>query len=247
MASSSSEILPTSSVQRGSSTILSQSAVIAGIRLIVFGAHTPCPSKPFLDEIRNYLLLEPRLSTFLEALKSLPRLWDRLVHHDQALKAVPGRETLERLADWIQHGELPDGMTVESNLFSMPLTIIIHIVQYLHYLEGHVSHSKLMEDLSTAGVQGFCLGLLSAVAIGCARQEAEVQAQAAVALRLAACIGAYIDLHRMYTTDSFETVSLAVRWKSSTDHSLLLEVLQSYPEVSDPVSKSTSNFLEAVH
>ena len=90
------------------------------------------------------------------------------------MKTVPGREILERLGDWVQLGDLPDEITTESSLFGMPLTIVIHIVRYLHCLDGKMSHTKLLEDVSTAGVQGFCLGLLSAVAAGCARQEAEV-------------------------------------------------------------------------
>lgn len=222
-----------------------QSITTARIRLIVFGPQTPCPSKGFLAEIRTYLLSDPRLGTFREALKNLPSLWDRLVRHDQSLKAVPGSVTLERLGDWIQQGELPDETVAESNLFGMPLTIVIHIVQYFHYLDENISHSKLMEEVSTAGVQGFCLGLLSAVAVGCARQEAEINALAAVALRLAVCISAYVDLHRAYTAGSFDTVSLAVRWKSSTSHNLLLEVLQTYPDVSNLTLYSVFRLLKA--
>lgn len=216
-------------------------------RLIVFGPQTSCPSKGFLAEIRTYILSEPRLVTFLEALKDLPSLWDRLVDHDDTLKALPGRETLACLGNWIQHGELPDEVIAESNLFGMPLTIVIHIVQYFHYLDGNISHNQLMEDVSTAGVQGFCLGLLSAVAVGCARQEGEVDTQASVALRLAVCIGAYIDLHRVYTVDSFDSVSLAVRWRSVTSHNSLLEVLQTYPDVSSHILHSGSKLLKAIH
>ena len=217
------------------------------IRLIVFGPQTSCPSKGFLAEIRKYMLSEPRLVTFLEALKDLPSLWDRLVDHDETLKALPGRETLVRLGNWIQHGELPDEVIAESNLFGMPLTIVVHIVQYFHYLDGNISHNQLMEDVNTAGVQGFCLGLLSAVAVGCAREEAEIDDQAAVALQLAVCIGAYIDLHRVHTVDSFDSVSLAVRWRSATSHNSLLEVLQTYPEVSNNTLHSVSKLLKAVY
>ena len=217
------------------------------IRLIVFGPQTPCPSKGFLAEIRKYLVSEPRLVTFLEALKDLPKLWDRLVDHDDTLKALPGRETLVRLGNWIEHGELPDEIIAESSLFGMPLTIVIHIVQYFHYLDGNMSHTQLMEDVCTAGVQGFCLGLLSAVAVGCARDEAEIDAQAAVALRLAVCIGAYIDLHRVYTVDSSDSVSLAVRWRSVTSHNSLLEVLQTYPDVSNHTLHLASELLKTIY
>lgn len=217
------------------------------IRLIVFGPQTSCPSKGFLAEIRKYILSEPRLLTFLEALKDLPSLWNRLVDHDDRLKAIPGHEILVRLGNWIQHGEFPDEVIAESNLFGMPLTIVIHIVQYFHYLDGNISHNQLMEDVNTAGVQGFCLGLLSAVAVGCARQEAEIDAQASVALRLAVCIGAYIDLHRVNTVESFDSISLAVRWRSVTSHNSLLEVLQTYPDVSNHTLHSASKLLETIY
>ena len=240
-------ILPVPSGHKESANVLANRTEIAKIRLIVFGAQTSCPSEEFLAEIRKYLLSEPRLSAFLEALKNLPSLWDRLVRHDQLLKTVPGREILQRLGDWIQHGALPDGNVAESNLFGMPLTIVIHFVQYFHYLAGNTRHTELIQDVNNAGVQGFCLGLLSAVAVGCARQEAEVTILAAVALRLAACIGAYIDLHRSYTADAFDTISLAVRWKSSTSHDLVLEALQAYPEVSDLTTFSLSRLRKIIH
>lgn len=243
---SSRDVLSVLSVQKGLSSTSAISIERAKPQLIVFGAQTSCPSKEFLAEIRKYLLSETRLGPFLEALKDLPSLWDRLVRHDQLLKAVPGRETLQRLGDWIQHGELPDGNVAESNLFGMPLTLIIHFVQYFHYLDGNTSHVELIQDVSTAGVQGFCIGLLSAIAVACARQEAEVTTLAAVALRLAACIGAYVDLHRAYAANAFDTVSLAVRWKTSTSHDLVLEALQAYPEVSNFTSCLASRLRKVV-
>lgn len=225
----------------------SYNTMTARTRLIVFGPQTCCPSQDFLSEIRNYLLLEPRLSRFLEALETLPSLWDRLVRHDRSLQSVSGHETLELLRDWTQHGRLPDGVIAESNLFGMPLTIVIHIVQYFHYLDGNVSHAALVQDVNTGGIQGFCLGLLSAIAVGGATQEAEICVLAAVALRLAACVGAYIDLQRSYTKNSFDTVSLAVRCKSSTSHNSLLDVIQTYPEASIPTFYCATNLLEAVY
>ena len=130
--------------RKGLSNTSAISTEIAKPRLIVFGAETSCPSKEFLAEIRKYLLSGTRLGAFLEALKDLPSLWDRLVRHFQLLKAVSGRDTLQRLGDWIQQGELPDGNIAESNLLGMPLTPIIHFVQYIHYLDRNTSHVELV-------------------------------------------------------------------------------------------------------
>ena len=137
--------LPVPSSQERPSIISPYSKVMAGIRLIVFGPQTVGPSKEVLAEIRKYLLSGPRLGSFLDALKNLPNLWDHLVRNDRSLKAAPGRETLELLADWIQYNEAPDGSNAESNLLGMSLTIVIHVAQYFRYLDGNITHSQLIE------------------------------------------------------------------------------------------------------
>jgi hypothetical protein len=75
------------------------------------------------------------------------------------------------------------------------MTVIIHLVQYLNYLDrSNCTHAQvLVHTRLGGGVQGFCVGLLSAIAVASSRNEHDVVRMGAVALQLATCIGTYID------------------------------------------------------
>ncbi|KAI3325977.1 ketoacyl-synt-domain-containing protein [Xylariaceae sp. AK1471] len=68
------------------------------------------------------------------------------------------------------------------------------------------------------GIQGFCVGFLSAVAVTSSANEIDLGPSAAVALRLAVCIGAYVDQDGACSSTTIEYKAIAVRWKEgSTD------------------------------
>lgn len=75
--------------------------------------------------------------------------------------------------------------------------MIIHFIHYFHYLastECSVTHVDLLGKLQIGGIQGFCTGFLSAAAVACSNSDEDVCIFGAVVLRLAVCIGAYVDL-----------------------------------------------------
>ncbi len=58
-----------------------------------------------------------------------------------------------------------------------------------------MSHSQFMAQLRAGGgLQGYCGGLLPAIAIACSEDENEVAENAAIAARIALAIGAYGEL-----------------------------------------------------
>lgn len=58
-----------------------------------------------------------------------------------------------------------------------------------------MSHSQFMVQLRAGGgIQGYCGGLLPAIAIACSQNEAEVVENASKAMRIALAIGAYGEL-----------------------------------------------------
>ena len=202
--------------------------------LIVLGSQTEWPSTQFLAQLRESLLSDSRLRTFLTAIRELPHLWERLVKSSPSLKQVPGLEAINSLLQWIDHGKFSRISDLPPNVLSTPLTIIIHIVHYFEFLKADgraTTHANIIKNVKAAGIQGFCTGFLSAVALACSQNEEDVSTLGAVALRLAFCIGAFVDLDGAFADPPNETHLIAVRWKSDDSKNTVLNILQDFPNV----------------
>ena len=204
--------------------------------ILAFGSQTTWPSSTYLSYLRNRLILEPRLRSFLAAIKELPVLWRELTDHDPDLAAVSGQASLDDLVEWLNRGKFKSTKGTPPNVLTTPFTVILHVTQYFHYLgllQSH--HPEVLKNLKAGGVQGFCTGMLSAIAVACSENEEDVNRLGAVALRLALCIGAYVDLDAVSASAKNETASIAVRWRSGDGHDIVLETLKHYPDVSSVV------------
>jgi len=198
--------------------------------LLVFGPQTTWPTTDYLSQLRLFLLRDSRLRAFVTAIKNLPALWNDLVVHDPRLQSITGGDDLQQLVAWLADGNFRGDMTTPSNVLSMPFTVIIHVAQWLHYLENNPNAaelSQLLESARAGGVQGFCIGLLSAIAVASAQNEEDIITYGGVALRLATCVGAYIDLDRL----ECDTTVLAVRWSSAESHNRLVSVVKEFSDV----------------
>ncbi|KAK8029647.1 Methylphloroacetophenone synthase [Apiospora rasikravindrae] len=122
----------------------------------------------------------------------------------------------------------PDG-----NNIGIMRTLNYSITQYTRYLDhlGHDSHRRLLNSAKSGGLQGFCVGFLSAVAVAVSKTEADIGASAAVALRLAVCIGAYVDLDGAYSSAPTEYRATALRWRTGNaeDKAEVAAVLETTP------------------
>lgn len=199
--------------------------------LFVFGPQTTWPSPEYLSQLRATLLLEPRLQELLSSIKGLQILLQNLAQYDSKLVRIRGSEQVQKLQEWIDQGTFPFTSQVPPNIITMPLTIIIHLVQYTHYLENNpqgLTHAQMLEAAQIGGIQGFCIGLLSAITVGCAKTEHDLGKLGGVALRLAACIGAYVD---MDSAIECETSVIAVRWNSSGSQDLVTDALKAHHNV----------------
>ncbi|GKT46889.1 citrinin polyketide synthase [Colletotrichum spaethianum] len=105
------------------------------------------------------------------------------------------------------------------------LTVLSHLAEYATYVGYHDSggeenwngesdaHTKNLESLRAGGIQGLCVGLLSASALACARNLTEAAELGAVAVRLALCTAAFVDLDQMDSVDP--AVCISARWLRS--------------------------------
>lgn len=197
--------------------------------LLCFGPQINTLDTKYLSQVREVLVLEPRLRSFVNAIETLPDLWNVITEKDARLQRTSGLDSINNLLGWIQG----KGVYLHQggqNTLTLPLTIIVHLTQYFYYLDNdadYPSQRTVLKSVALAGIQGFCAGLLTAVAVACSHSEDDVNRFGAVALRLAFCIGAYVDLDSI---SNIQTVSLAVRWRSQTGQDRIREILKGYSD-----------------
>ena len=200
--------------------------------LLVFGPQTSWRNSEQLSQFRDLLVVEPRLHSFVDAIRNLPTLWNDLLQYDSRLEQTSGLDSIKKVSRWLDGEDLSVSVDVQPNTLTTILTIIVHLTQYLYYIDNDIdypSQSKVIENIQAGGVQGFCIGLLSAVAVASSRNEEDLNHFGAIALRLALCAGAYVDLDRILNVD---TVFLAVRWRTETSYERVEEILKGYSNVS---------------
>jgi hypothetical protein len=158
------------------------------------------------------------------------------------------------------------------NVLLAPLTVIIHITQYSQYLDGLIldrglvgadagadGHVYIRQAFASAHTpdtdtdivlgtasqfQGLCIGTLSASAMQSSTTRAEIGQNAAAAVRLAMCIGAYVDSERALAMTGSKSdclnsgldsvsgmVCFIARWGEESGRENLEAILRRYREV----------------
>ena len=204
--------------------------------LIAFGSLAPWPAPDRLQQLRNALRQQASLRPVIEAICDLSSLWRALETREPSLNAVGGKVAAENLVEWITGVNGVQIGNEKRNIMTIPMTIIAQIVQYFSYLQQSdriKSHSSILESVAAGGgIQGFCAGLLSALAVASGKTEEEVGKFAATSVRLAFCIGAYIDLEQGKNGGDLKASTIAVRWKMPTTLESIQRVLLNHPDVS---------------
>lgn len=208
--------------------------------LIAFGAIAPWPNSDRLHELRNALQHQQSLKPIIKEIQELPLLWRTLLKQDPDLNSIAGEAAADQLAQWIAGVRTAQIVEDKGNVTRMSLTIVAHIahyVGYLHQRDKPLSHESIIKNAAAGGgIQGFCIGLLSALAVASGKTENDVGSFAAASVRLAFCVGAYVDLDRHRNGGDSKASTLAVRWKAPTTLEDIQSLLSKHPDVS-PIFK----------
>ncbi|TQS33501.1 hypothetical protein Golomagni_06152, partial [Golovinomyces magnicellulatus] len=186
---------------------------------IAFGSLTPWPTPTELTQLREALLKVQELQSMCEALKELPKLWDTLSNHDSSLQKVEGALAAEQLSQWLLTGQAPTRDFARNNILSLPFTILSHISDY--YAQFHQKES----NFTLTKVEGFCAGLLSALAVRSAESHSQVGSHGALSILLAFSVGAYVDMDAL---QHGQTTCLAVRCKAPATLDTVRDTLKDY-------------------
>ncbi|KAK1976833.1 beta-ketoacyl synthase domain-containing protein [Colletotrichum cereale] len=202
--------------------------------LLIFGPQGRL-SPEDLAELRTLLTCNSSLAGLLSAAQDLYKFWSRVVYVDPELARVPGDSYLHGLSQWLTHAaSFPFPSHSIPFTLSFLLNLLIQITQYLLLLQSIDNEDEsnvqllLLKKLGDGGVQGFCVGFLSAICVASSSNKEELFETATRALRLAVFIGAYVDKDAAQA----ETRCLSVRGRQSEDKSRerIAEVLQAFPK-----------------
>ncbi|KAL4884277.1 hypothetical protein BJY04DRAFT_215705 [Aspergillus karnatakaensis] len=250
--------------------------------LIICGSQTIPPTPETLNQLASYLTRSPKspeLTPLLETIRALPETWATLTTVEPRLQALSEAPVLS-LREWLSpspshpsssfypdttsssasegHENSFSSLTIPPtlpNTLLAPLTVVIHIAQYVHYLEGlsrdldlddaHVYIQKSLAVSSsaqspdtTSKIQGLCIGVISATAIEHSSTRAELGQNAAAAVRLAMCIGGLVDSTRALAMSdsncslefSSDMVCFIARWGREVGKEDVEAILGRYPE-----------------
>ena len=163
----------------------------------VFSPQSKAPTAAYLNSIHRFLMTTSYLQPLANAISSLEGTWQLFANHRKDIAALKqGPRYMKSFADWVVTGDSDPVAGHMSGIFALPLLTIVQTCQYLQYLEARqISHADFQESLNRGGgIQGYCGGLLPAVAIACSSNEDEVVENAITSMRIALGIGAYGEL-----------------------------------------------------
>ncbi|KAF7889246.1 hypothetical protein EAF00_009546 [Botryotinia globosa] len=163
----------------------------------IFCPQSKAPQKIYLDRLHSFLCRNQFLKPFVQDIQDLPQTWQIFANHREDIAALEqGPRYMKNLSDWITTGESEHIANAMSGILSLPLLVIIQIGQYFQFLGlNGMRHSEFLTQLRNGGgIQGYCGGLLPAMAIACSKDETELARYASVAMRIALGIGAYGEL-----------------------------------------------------
>lgn len=148
-----------------------------------------------------------------------------------------------------------------NNALLIPLVVIDQLTQYAAFVRHHRGQEgeERRETLSTAWFKGdaealgLCTGLLSALAVAAAHDEAEFRQYGAAAARLGMLVGLVVDSQAAASGPGKQPRSLSVAWgcSSALARDELTRILDDYHEVRGPFyfcsfSSTSSSVAQAV-
>lgn len=203
--------------------------------ILIFGPQGKFPSEKDLEDCRHELITNTKLSALRDAVDQLPQFWQDLVGFDPSLQNVPGDKYLASLRNWLANGGSFPHSETTANHYGLAATALLQTTQYFRYLRalGEGAHCRVLDSVQNGGVQGFCVGFLNAAAVASSTDEGVLSASVGVALRLAMCIGAYVDADGEYAGDSEQYTAVSVRWRdgNSKDLEKVTDIIRSIPHV----------------
>ena len=205
--------------------------------VLLFGPQALSLHKYWLDQLKSDIIGNAENGWIIDVVAQLPTYLQTFLEKSSKFRMVPAVKLIEDLNDWISIGKTSLPSSHLPNVILSPLIVLSQLTQYSKYLKlaqgeeqnAYAAHSQQTE------VVGFCTGLLSALAVSSAGDQAQFQQYGAVAVRLAALIGAFVDGQDALGGQG-GSKSFATAWNSNQTKTEMTRIMQQFPEVIHPRS-----------
>ena len=162
-----------------------------------FCPQSKAPQEDYLAGLWSFLNKNTYGKALLQEISELDKAWSGLAEAKPEVNALPkGKYYVQILRNWAEGGSPTPVADARSGIVALPLLLILQTGQYLRYLEFHdMCHADFLGQVKGAGgIQGYCAGLPSALALACSRDEVELVENAAVTMRILLGVGAYAEV-----------------------------------------------------
>ena len=205
-------------------------------KLLLYGPQARFPSTEESRQLHQVLAKHTGLfQDIVATVNELSNLYQQLAASDPSLSQVPAVASLSFLQKWLQSGDLPKNVDDLPNVAALPLTVVLQTALYLQHLDRNgitTNYKDSLKPFQQHRVQGFCTGFLTAAATAFSENEKQLAGNLGTSIRLAMCIGAYVDQNTVYAEPPSPTCALSIRWKQgSFSAAQVKHLLKGYPNV----------------
>ena len=205
-------------------------------KLLLYGPQTRFPSMEEANHLHRVLASHTGLfQDIVATIDELSSLYQQLATSDPSLSKVPGVASLSFIQKWLQSGDLSGDVDDLPNVAALPLTVVLQTALYLKYMDRNgttTDYKGSLQSCKQHGVQGFCTGFLSAAATAFSENEEQLGRNLGTSIRLAMCLGAYVDRNSAYAEPPSPAFALSIRWKEGNfSAAQVKKLLKDYPNV----------------
>ncbi|GKT55150.1 polyketide synthase [Colletotrichum tofieldiae] len=152
--------------------------------------------KNYLTQLRRRIVGSSFLKPLADAIQETPEIWKQLSGDPRAQHVAfgpRGEDFARAFGEWIATGETGLIASQPSTVVSFPLLILTGLCQWCSYLElSGQTQAEVLAALGSGGVQGYCGGMLSTIAVASSATEEELGHRAANFYRAAFLLGVFM-------------------------------------------------------
>ena len=201
-------------------------------------SQTPCaaffcpqsraPQKEHLAELHGFLRNNHYGQLLLQNIVELDNTWKIFADAEDGVEKISqGLSYVSLLTQWARDGLSDSLAEARSGIVALPLMVVLQITQYFQFLEFRgLSHKDFIAGVQDGGLQGYCSGLPSAIAIACSIDETDVVKNAVTAMRILLGVGAYGEMADDSKISGSTTLVLRVKYPGQGD-----ELARGFPGV----------------